>query len=533
MTPTRPPLALSILLTQANGNKFRLDPDHPDAAKQPYNLSFQTTKEGFGDASFSLSREAGHDSSDITILNDSQFIGQDGSVAYQGRLASAPSAQTLDVTAEGWVSALKQREDLTALIIDRDATQFGSISQTRQEVLSDGGGTLDKSITGSAQNGTLNFTGDSGSAVPSGARGELAYLAPLNCLIATLEYLGAEANLTNIAAASAIFVDGDMVTNQDSQSLTLDNTRRYVNGTTPKRAVVIPSVSTATTTPAAGSGFRRSISPGVWGDHGLTRWTRDDGLRGVVASDLIKYLVATFAPKINTSRVTNTTYPIPHAVWRDGSTLQAMLQQINSYHSWRLAIWENRMLEFGPYDYGKADWKCANGINGVRVELTGDTNENQFNGCVVNYVGFDGVPAQVGPTTSSDLRDDSDWIAANQWGDQAYLPITIEWNCSQADAILIGAIALADANRAQRPCQITIPYHAQTVNGTWEQAWKVRADQTIAVMNEAFPGPRLITETSWNSNEVVITCDNAINTLEALQARIVGALAANGIGGAG
>lgn len=524
-----PPIGLSVLLTQGNGDSFRLDPDHPDAEKQPYGLSFQTTNEGFGEASFSLRREAGHASHDLQVLNDVKFLGVAGDIGYHGRLTAAPSAESLDVSADGWKTAMTQREDLRELIVDRDTTNFSQITYDRQALLLDLNATLDKSVTGNSDGGQLVFSSESGQSVPTGSRAELAYVAPLGCLIRNLEYVGSEANTGGVSAATAIFADADEITNQLNVNLTLDNTRRVAAPSSPRRSVILGSTYNATTAVVAGSPHRRLIDTAVWGNHPLTKRTRTDGLPGVFASDAIIWLVERYAPKIDTSRVQQTSYPIPHLVWHDATTLQAMLQQINSFHSWRLAVWENRMLEFGPYDYGEADWKCANGINGVKVELTGDTSEKQFNGCVVSYTDFNGVRQMVGPWTSAELRDESAWIAANQWGDQAYLPIEVEWACSQSDAVLIGAIALADANRAQRPCQITIPYHAQTVNGTWEPCWKVRADQTIAVMNESYPGPRMITETRWQANEVVITTDNAINTLDALQRRISGALAAHGL----
>jgi hypothetical protein len=267
----------------------------------------------------------------------------------------------------------------------------------------------------------------------------------------------------------------------------------------------------------------------VYGDHGLPLLDRPDGTKGIAASDAIRYLAGKYAPKWDTSGVEQTSYPIPHAVWKEPTTATEAIKQLNSYHLWKLGVWEGRRLEFGPYDLSVANWQVANGQDGVRVEYQGDTTENVFNGCAVTFSDFAGVSQRLTPDDTSVLKDTSEWIAANQWGDQAWLDIQVSWPCTADDAAQIGAIALASANQARRPSTITVPMHIRDIHGSWWPSSYVRSDETILVTNQHTPVPRLITGTRWANHQLSITTDNAIDSMSAFNARVGGALSAAGL----
>jgi hypothetical protein len=165
----------------------------------------------------------------------------------------------------------------------------------------------------------------------------------------------------------------------------------------------------------------------------------------------------------------------------------------------------------------------------VTVESTGDTTESIFNGCSVTYTDFAGNPQRLLPTDTSLLRDGASWIAANRWNDQAWFDIELSWKATASDAALIGSIALAEANRAQRPSTIEVPYELMDKHGTKQPCWKVRAGDTISVMDQGSTSPRLITETSWQNGVLRITTDNAVDSLAVVQQRIASALGVGGL----
>lgn len=527
----RPPVDINAEIVLPNGERIRWDAASPDLGNRPLAPAFETESgRGFSSGSVVLRRPTDRDYPELGLLNELILRSATGTVVYQGRARGIPVADEFSLDCDGWFSATEQRE-ITDLIIDRDGSAWESITDARKAAQMSGSSWIyDADYSTTTERGAIVFTGSTGKSIPANSTAEVAYRAPAGCRLATFAYTGTQANTTSVAAATLTTGGDDMTTGTGSVSLTLDGLPRNANLSTLPTTLVLGARSSALHTPPAASPFTRRITPAVYGQTSVPITNRGDGLTGFTASDGIRYLANRWSPKLDTSGIESTTYLIPHGVWRDPTTPGDAMRQLNSYHLWRLGVWEDRRLDFKPYDLSVADWQVAAGVDGVRVDYQGDTTENVYNGVAVTFTDLTtGESRRLTPTEATGLRDQSDWIAANQWGDEAWLSLAISWPCTADDAVEIGSVALANANQARRPSTITAPAYIRDMNGTYWPSSYVRADQTILVTNQHTPTPRLITRTSWSDHSLTITTDDAIDTMEALNQRVTGALSARGL----
>lgn len=525
----KPNPSLAVEITAPNGAQSRWDPDSPFPQDVPIDPQFSTASgEGHTNASVTLNRPVNQDYTEIGLLNRFRLIGASGTVAYDGRISGAPKGSQISVEAYGWSAHATQRP-FTDFIVDRDKSQWGESALAEQARLAGFG--YSPNSAPSSTDDYLAFQIDR--LAQAGATGHIClclYQAPGDIGEITFNVsalLGGNWTVNVGTGQSPNFGTG--LTSFSTQLGPFGTYALLQNPTAGAEFAFIHLFFAAAFTGDSPS-WKMSAKPIVWGKHALPRITRPDTLQGVAASDAIKWLAGKYAPKLDVSKVEQTTYGIPQIVWRDPTNFMDAARQLNSYHGWKLGVWDDAELVFGPYDYTKADWQVKNGVNGVRVEPQGDTTADVFNGCVVNYTDLTGVARRLTPDDAAELRDTNENIAANQWGEQIWMELGLSWIMSSSDAAMIGSIALAEANRAKRPTTITVPAHIQDINGVWHPSWEVRSDQTIAVLNQSSPTPRLITSTSWQNHELTISTDNTIDTLQAVQERIATALGAAGIG---
>lgn len=527
---SKPDPSISGRVNLPDGTAVRWDAASSDSQMRLQDVQFSTESgKGCSGASVTLTRPPDKEYADLKLLNELQLYTPQGKCVYEGRAQGVPSAENWTFDADGWWTHGEQRK-FVDLIVDRDMGAWGESRLDRRLILAALGCPMDKDYSVTNESGGIVFTGQAGTSIVTGSSTDRMYVTPTGTLASQIMYQGTEANVGNVQAAALSSDDNPAVSSPATVSLTLDDTLRSATITDPAPYLMLNVLATGTHTPGATAALNRTYTQlAVYGGTGITTIARTDEPDGFAASDGIRYLAGKYAPKWDLTGVESTSYPIPQGVWRSPVTTCDAIQEMNAYHLWKLGVWPGRKLVFAPYDFTVADWQVKDGVNGVTVNAQGDTTENVFNGCAVNYTDFAGVQQRVTPTESTDLSDTSDWIAANQWGDTAWMEIDISWPVVQADAVQIGAIALAEANRARRPATITVPYHIQDMQGAWHPCSEVWADQTISVMNHFSPTPRKITSTSWSNHQLTITTDNAIDTLSAFNTRMTGALSAAGL----
>lgn len=530
-------------LTDASGETYSLTPHNRSAGERPQDNNFSTELgEGFGTASFALSRRYDRDYPDLGLLNSFALVGEDGAIAYEGQVASIPRSvqegHAVQVNAEGWMAHARRRP-FTELYADRDLSGWLPMSRARRilllgvprqpfdpEVRSDVNSALPALslvITGpipASNTGGAEAWYDAGSGLAIGSVYHDWTVNGPDPASANWTWQFFEVS-TDDATTSA--GSGDLSTaSSGSGTYTLTTPQRYV----------LASLFFGTSGLTAGQQYEWTIRRlAVFGNHGLTKQgTAPD--QGYYASDVMANIASRFAPKLNISGITATTYPITHLAFREEITPHEAFKELNRFHLWNLGVWENRTLTFEPFDLSTADWEVRVGEDGVTADLQGDSIESTANGIVVHYRDFAGIEQRITPDDDDELADDDETLPANQHGEQHWTALTVSRPCTEGDAVQMGRAALAEFNRPKRPGTINVPGHIQDSAGHWQQAWKVRAGQTISVTNHPSDAPRLITSTSYNdrSKTVSITVDNAMNRLEAVFARTDRALQAANLG---
>src|SRR5690242_2323996 len=109
-----PPLGLSVDVTLADGSRRRWD-SNGAAADRPQGLTCTyRIGDGFADGGCTLSRRLDLDYNAQALLNDVAFIGDDGSVAYEGRISAVPRSvadtHSVQVQMAGWMAHARDRK---------------------------------------------------------------------------------------------------------------------------------------------------------------------------------------------------------------------------------------------------------------------------------------------------------------------------------------------------------------------------------------------------------------------------------------
>jgi hypothetical protein len=230
--------------------------------------------------------------------------------------------------------------------------------------------------------------------------------------------------------------------------------------------------------------------------------------------------------------VQDTTWPVPHAAWLDRIDPYDAWLELNRYHLWELAVWEDRTLHYGPSDLTDYDWEVRTTDPGVQVGLQGDDIEDLFNYCVVQFQNVrTGEQDEVSPDTHPELRDLSVENPANRHGLPKEFGVTLSDPTDPDSAAQIGRAKLAEANQPKLPGTITFRGHVRDRAGHWQQGWKVRAGDTVAITNFPNSRPRLIGEASWDHSTKTgtIAVDGVLPRVDAFLDRQSTALRAAGL----
>src|SRR6185369_7562454 len=122
--PPKPNLGLAVEITTASGTRFQWGKGSNVPGDVPQNLNFSTRLgDGFADASITLARRIDQDYADINLFDNVVFYGQDGSVAYEGRVGANPRSvgdtHSMSVVCAGWMAHTRDRK-FTEVYVDRD-----------------------------------------------------------------------------------------------------------------------------------------------------------------------------------------------------------------------------------------------------------------------------------------------------------------------------------------------------------------------------------------------------------------------------
>lgn len=536
----KPPLELHVEVTDADGVRYRWDSSSRWPGDRPQDMTLSTKRgEGFADASVTLARRVDRDYVDLHLFDDVAFVGVDGSVAYEGRIAAMPrtiqDAHSINVQLAGHMAHARDRP-FTEIFADRDLSSWTTPSRTQQAAL----------LAANWSMHDMDATRDASNFPAINLRIKDSWLSPYKPItlavydagslnkVNTLWYhfragsslmdVNFEAHILGGTSDSSFDIDsGDLWAGVDvSAYQVLTGARRFV-------ALEL----LYNTTPAGIQGATFSLfaaNPTVYGDHGLSVYGPNPG--GLYASDVMKYIAQRYCPLLNTDGVQQTTWPIPHLTFKELTDPYDAFTLLNAYHLWEIGVWENKTLTFGPSNRLDYDWEFRASDFGGSLEQQGDTTQDLANGMLVEFTNVStGVQETLTPEIYSDLIDTNPDNPANRHGISRWPKITLSQPTTVDSALQIGRAALLEYNAPKGPGTINVTGHVKDRAGHWQPGWKVRAGDTIAITDHPNDVPRLITETSWNqeSKQLSVTVDSTAKRLDAILDRMSVALTAAGL----
>lgn len=546
----KPPLELGVEITTANGTRFQWGKGSSVPGDVPENLSFNTRLgDGFADASVTLSRRIDRDWPDVNLFDNCVFYGADGSVAYEGRVGANPRTidanHSMQVVFAGWMAHTRDRK-AQVLFVDRDLGNWTAPGTGRRIALIPTFGVQDAQVASDDNLKPALVTTCTGPWLATFPPISEAWYDARGQAIASLYYAWSKGSTVNAADVNWNW----------STSLSLDDTASSSDGSTNLRNTG-PGTGTLTATTATrkfavvlmnyaavAQALDNQSFPIFWtclavyGTHGLSTVGTGDAVNapGLLVSDMIRYLLATYCPKLDTSGITATTYAVQQAAYLDPTDPFDIIADLNKYHRWQFGVWENHVFKFAPVDLTDYDWSVDEFDPGFATTLQGDsTDDGAYNGIAISYTNLlSGKAAVIDPTTNPELIDSNPENPANKAGIQRWFyPPTLSAPTDAASASQIGQALLAEKSTPKGQGSITVRGHLRDRAGHWQQAWKVRAGDRVAITSSVALSdrPRLISETSWDneSKTLTITVEDTAQRVDAVLDRLSTALSAAGL----
>lgn len=546
---TRVPLELNIQIEDAAGRTYRWGPDEIPANRLR-NVSFSTKiGEGFSSAQGQLSRRIDLDYPDLGLVDTVSFVGADGTVAWEGRVSEMPrelsDTHSIGVFLTGWMAHAKDRR-FTEIYVDRDLSAWQPMSVRRRANML--GANFVPNEPSQIPDPTTNEA-----AIETGFKGHWtlavmseAWYDAVDNRIARVRYGWNRVGSTETTGTDANWSWGVWLTDDDVPTTFIAFSSLAASGgpvaaadlTTTRRDARFAALSLAYNAGNAGAdGVLYGIQwkkIGVYGTHGLTTYEGETGEPpGVRASDVIANIVQRFCPELNIAKITPTSFVIQHLAFKEPVFPYDAFLEINKYHLWNLAVWENKTLHFEPYDLTDYDWQIRTYDPGVEFSPQGPSIDNVFNGMEVIYTDIlKRTTARLSPETNSELASADPTNPWNVHGVDHWDTITLSTPSTAASALALGKAALAERNTPKTPGTIKVTGYIKNRLGVEEPAWKVRAGDTIAVTDFPNDEPRLIVETSWDDErkELSISVDRPFALLDAYIDRLGNAVTAKNIG---
>lgn len=512
---SQPSLTLSVEV-ETPSDTFTLHPGDK-AANKPTGINFGTERcVGFTTGGYALTRPIYRDYPDVGLLDTHRFIGDNGDVAYEGQLHSNPRsndpAQQLKMSLTGFAAVLS-RVIASNLIIDRRLEGWGDPSMQRRANLITAGFSFEATSMniGRQSSGSMapGVSIDFGSVNKTVQEIGEAWKWAGGEEIAALRYDFATNNTGNSdyadsAGLAETDVGGGLQVGTDHNATSASS--QSVNATKGGKEWALFSSTYTGTAEGDGSEYHAWLNPRIIGYHGLTAIGSEPN-EGYGLTDIMQFLLQQHTPSIGWAGQENN-FSLQQATWHDSpATLKQIIDYLNDLVLWETNVWEGPALHFHAADLTEPDWIVRSDDPGVSVEFAGDSIENFANGIVVTFTDLlTGQRKTLHPEDYSILRDDSEDNPANRHNEKLYTSWDVPFPCFEGEALQQGAASLAEFNRPKRPGTIRISGgYIKDAAGHWQQGWKVRSSQSIAVMDIFDDRPRLITSTNWDQESLTLS----------------------------
>jgi hypothetical protein len=517
--------------TADNSARYRWEAGAPDSDDRLIGITCGSTiMNGYANASCSLPRDINRSYNDLGLLDTFRLVGNDGTIAYEGRGARYPreatqTTQHINVEAVGWMAHARDKP-IVFLGLDQDMSSWVQMTAARQAVLQvaayapRGSGTV-------MSDKTLSQSFDGAWVANEVPIIEAWFDAGPGQTIGRIYFEWTRG--INVAVAASWFWSVAVYDDTSGGGeITPGNFQDVGPGAGDWVATAVKRYAAAHFYTQLASGGTDGVQYNLdWnalqviGGHGLP--LQGAGPFSILNSDIIKHVAAVAAPLLNTSGV-QPGVPIDQFAIRDLTDPYDIWLKANAPTRWNLAVWDDKRLVFEAFpdvrQLQTADWVLrSDHPNSLRRGYDGPTTDGQKNGAIVRFQNIQtGAADMINPSTHTVLADTDTRLAANRAGIDDWARIQLPNPTTAAQAALTGAAALGEFNRQRTPGRFTLTGFVMDDATNWHQGWKLRAGQTVLLEQDEDDPVRLIHEVSWNhdSREVTINADAASRTIDAI-----------------
>ena len=205
---------------------------------------------------------------------------------------------------------------------------------------------------------------------------------------------------------------------------------------------------------------------------------------------------------------------------------------VNSFHRWGLECWEGGTVHYGPLDLTDYDWELRLDDFGTQLAPQGPVAEEVANGIEVQYTDAKtGRQEVLLPDDWPELRDTNPLNPVNRAGGYKTTEFSISSVCTQADALQIGRMALAEFNVAKHKGTATVRGYIKDRAGNLQPVWKVRAGDRVVITDSVDEEVHVVTETDYGHEDKTarFSIDDTAARLDAYLDRYANALSARGL----
>lgn len=533
-----PPMRQYVIVTTPNGHSYRWGEDELGADTALANLSdSDSVPGGYKEMTCTLSRKPQVDYSDLEMGTLIEVFGAGRMKVGEYRLERAPRSSgdvlAIDPAAYGFQSHLNDDESAQEIFLDKDLSAWGEPSAERRLQLINAGirlmaatsvglGSVEfAALTAAVINDFTNVT----TVASDTEAGEADYDAG-GVDIGKIMYDFKQ--LTNVAPTpnpdwennlaigkTDTFTLNVLGTDHDANASALQQTLS-TSGPGYKFARVRDRLSAA----SEGSQLKRIFAwtLAVFGSHGLPVqgvWPTEIG---ILASDIIAYALAHWAPLLNFTTgakgtIRPTTFAIPHIVFKEPGSIGPWIEEANRFELNEWAVWNERTFYLNPRGEREGRKRWVARLSEANFQENGQSIERVRNGVVIQYQSVDGSTRTIGPpnsgleATDARLADEDPLNPANLMGVRRWIKIAISGVSTAEGAVRVGELYLLQSKEFDGSGSANLVGYVEDEHGARWPYYCVHSGDLIRFPDSAQPGWRYIINASRNRSDRSIQVD--------------------------
>lgn len=540
-------------IEQLDGTFIRFGPDERDALNVPLSIRFDTEMPGgFGPADIILPRPEGFDPLAAKLFSSVRlYDSRSNDTLYLGRITGVPrDSESITLECEGPAKQLEDTKTARFLGIDRDFSRWeGPSVQLRLNSITINWLDAEGELVSDPSTGAASILTQTELSWPTTARPDVISMYNAQGLnIGAVDYAWkltgsghlSDANwVWNIRTAQTSEFGGATGTGDLQAAGPGSGTLTAGDGQTFAFAELYWNAATAVAFVGVVQGVYWTMLA-VIGDHGITPQgtvVAPNTGRGLLVSDMVAYLVGSYAPALKYTTGTNgsisaTSFAVPHAAWLEDTTAREMIDALVPYGGsdlytldWYVYEGPGNAPTFylqGPTQHGTT-WRIRKD-QANQEQSEGPDSSRRINGCKVSYDDGTGTTRSVGPPLSgsdletTDLQDTDTDNPANLDGQRHWESFNAGIT-SQEGAVLVGQMILRERNIDEWRGSITAVGEAQNDAGVWAPVAKIRAGDRIVVEDSDDTRPRRVVQTSYENQTLNASVGALPDHLDTLLAR--------------